>query len=323
MTRRAAAYVILNHRDGDQIHRLVRAILASSPQSQVFVTHDARAAAPPTFGDGRVHVRNHGLATDWGSWELVLATLEAFAWAREVADPALVVLISGQDYPVVRLEEWEQRVVASGGWGGEARPLAYRARWGRRHGEGDDDLTRYTYRWFRVRPTGLARHLPRSVVARFERSRPALAHVLEPAVGIRFVARGRGTHVGVRRVRNPFTSQHPCVKGSQWVAITRDLLDYLLAEAGEGSRWRRYFRHTVIPDEALIPTLLWWVRRPEESGPVTYVDWSAELDAPRTLTLEDLPAILASGAAFCRKVDPELSAGLLDALDAAAGVTAS
>lgn len=323
MTRQPTAYVILSHRGGEQLRRLVEAILDSSPGSQVFVAHDARRVAPPTFSDDRVHVRSHGLATDWGSWDLVLATLQAFAWARDVADPALVVLVSGQDYPAVHLEAWERRVVASGGWVGEAHPLTYRAHWGRQHGEGDDDLTRYTYRWYPVRPTGLARHVPATAVARFAHYRIALAHALEPAVGLRFVARGRGTHVGIRRLRTPFTPQEPCVKGSQWVAITRDLLDHLLAETNEGSPWRRYFRRTVIPDEALIPTLLWRLRRPMEGGPVTYVEWSAALDAPRTLTLEDLPTIRASGAAFCRKVDPVASSALLDALDEAAQVQSS
>jgi hypothetical protein len=47
-----------------------------------------------------------------------------------------------------------------------------------------------------------------------------------------------------------------------------------------------------------------------------FIDWSAAAPNPETLTLEHLPAILASGTHFARKFDPDRSAALLDALDA-------
>lgn len=320
---RGAAYVILTHGHSPTLARLVAAILASSPACQVFVAHDARDAPPPAFDDARVHVRAHGLATDWGSWELVAATLDAFAWARDTADPAMVALVSGQDYPVVRLSEWEDRLVTSGGWVGEGRALSYRPRWGKRHGDGDDELTRYTYRWFGVRPTGLARRLPPVADQTFWRVRAAIVHRIEPVVSLRHTRRGRRTFVGFRRLRTPFSTTRPCVKGSQWVALDRPLLDHLLAVTAPGTPLRAYYRTTVIPDEGLIPSVLSWIRPPIPDGPVTYVDWSVEMDAPRTLTIDDLEAVRASGAAFCRKVDFASSGPLVDALDAVNGVQAA
>jgi hypothetical protein len=47
-----------------------------------------------------------------------------------------------------------------------------------------------------------------------------------------------------------------------------------------------------------------------------YIDWTnPNPSLPRTLTIDDLEPICNSGAIFCRKVHPERSAVLLDALD--------
>ena len=76
-----------------------------------------------------------------------------------------------------------------------------------------------------------------------------------------------------------------------------------------------------IPDEGLVPSVLWWERAPSGGGPVSYADWSGP-EPPRVLGVEDLPAIRDSGAAFCRKVEPGRSDPLLDALDRVARVEA-
>lgn len=47
-----------------------------------------------------------------------------------------------------------------------------------------------------------------------------------------------------------------------------------------------------------------------------YIDWSGNGAHPEVLVEEDLPAILESGKWFTRKVDPEISAELIKALDA-------
>lgn len=311
-----AAYVVLSHRDPEQVERLVAAIRRSSPGAHVVVAHDGRQSPAPRAQDAQVHVWEHGLRTDWGSWELVEATLGAFERARALADPDLVALVSGADYPTCHLAAWERDFLGTGGgWVGEAQPLHYRPRWGRRYGEGQDDLTRYTYRWFPVPTTGLAARLPRGVEALRRRMRDALFLRVQPMLSVRFVSRGRGTHLGVRRLSTPFSGARPCYKGSQWVALDRRLLDRLLETAGPGSAPARFYEHTIIPDESLIPTVLSWVRPAREGAALTYVEWVPELDEPRTLTVDDLPDLEASGAPFCRKVRSPVSDSLLDALD--------
>ncbi len=310
-----AVYVILSHRNWAQVRRLAEAILRSSPDARVLIAHDARAEAfPLDAGDPRIDVFSHGLACDWGSWELVEASLRAFSRAREKWDPALVALISGQDYPMRRLSEWEREALDAPSWIGESRPLQYRSFWGRRRGEGDDKYTRYAYRWYHDVGAGIP--LPRKVDRFLERVRGALALRLEPIISMRYVARGRGRYYGIRRRTVPFSDERPCCFGAQWLAVRRHELDALIDhDLAEGSTLRRLYRRSIIPDESALVTPLSWRSPPSPLPPVTRQSWLDSLDGGVTWTVEDLPMLEASGSPFCRKVDPERSAELIDALD--------
>ena len=310
------AYVVLTHTDWPQVQRLVGAILASSPDAYVIVAHDNRGARFPTdVDDPRVEIFEHGLTTDWGSWELVEATIRSFERARRRADPALVVLVSGQDYPVRRLVDWEAEVLAAGSWVGAAEELRYTPHWGRRRGEGQDTLTRYTHWWFQ---TPLARRgirLGGRIGRLLRRVRGAIALRTEPLLSVRVVTRGRGVFWGIRR-HTPFSPERPCYSGSQWVALPRPELDRLLDEdLAPGSRLRRFYRRTIIADESALVTPLSWRAAPAELRPVTHATWDPALDQPTVCSLDDLDDLVRSGSAFCRKVDPVISAALMDELD--------
>jgi hypothetical protein len=309
---------VLTHGDAPPIQRLVGRILALSPSCGVVVCHDARLSEPPVFPDDRVVVIDHGRRTDWGSWDLVLASLDGFAAARKAFDPELFVLVSGSDYPARLLDEWERTFwSAGGGWVGSAVPLAYRPRWGRPQGSGQQDWTRYAYRWFPL-PTGrwidasehpLARALRWGVIK--------LGHYLEPALSVRFLSRGLGIRIGLRRVRTPFRGTLRCMKGSQWMALDRRLYDAVLRRHETERLLRSTYRWSVIPDESYLQSLLSALQPPQAGPPLSYVRWimEGEEERPATLSVEELPAIIASGAPFCRKTAPEVSDGLLDALD--------
>lgn len=310
-----AVYVVLSHREWTQVRRLADAILRSSPTARVLIAHDARREAfPADTGDDRIHIFPHGLPSDWGSWEMVEATLRAFALARELWNPQLVSLISGQDYPTRRLSRWEEEVLAAPSWIGEAKPLSYRPRWGRRRGEGDDRWTRYAYRWF---PAPLANRgftLPGSQI--WMRMRERIARWLEPAVGVRYVARGRGRFYGIRRWDSPCSGERPIYLGAQWLAVRRPELDALLdGDLAAGSRLRKLYRRTIIPDESALVTPLSWRAAPSDLPAVTTYEWIAAVDGVRVWTIDDLDHVLRSGSPFCRKVDAVRSAELMDALD--------
>lgn len=310
-------YVVLTHSDPSQVERLIRAIRRSSPEAFVLVAHDGRREpAPSSSDDANVEVFEHGLATDWGSWELVEATLLAFARARSRFDPDLVCLLSGQDYPARPLVDWESEAMSAGGWIGAASPIEYVPRWGTRLGVGDDAMTRYSHRWFQTPAARRGLRAQGGAGRAWRRLRDAMALRLEPWCSVRVVARGRGVFYGIRRARSPFSTKRPCYRGSQWVALRRPELDRLLdVDLAPGSRLRRLYERSIIPDESALVTPLSWRRPPAPLAAVTHLEWDPALDQPAVCTLDHLQAIIESGSPFCRKVEPGASGPLMDRLD--------
>lgn len=316
---RRAAYVVLSHRYTDQVSQLVDATIRLSPSSGVLVYHDARACPPPVLDHPNVRVVAHRTAADWGSWELVESTIAAMGIAVRTFDPEMLVLVSGQDHPTRNLAHWERDFFATGGgWIGEAHHLVYKPRWGKPYGVGDDDLTRYIYRWYRVPGS---RWLGRSEWAPAVAARSLLmkvGHYAEPAVSVRNAARGRGIHLGLRAIRGPLGRRRPCYKGSQWLAIERSHWDEMLHRHHYDVELRAAYRRSIIPDESYLQTILMSLGPPQTGPPLTYVDWRVAEDAPKSLSLEDLNRVLDSGSPFCRKIEPGISDALVERLDALA-----
>lgn len=260
-----------------------------------------------------MHVRRHGLATDWGSWQLVEATLQAFRWARATVDPDLLVLVSGQCYPLLPLSDFEAQFLRDGGgWLGTVHPIDYQPRWGTALGQGQDDLTRYIYRWYHL-PRVLPPHRrPGHVVLRVL---AAIALRTEPVVAFRYVTRGRGLYLGLRRRRTPFHATRPCYIGSQWLAVDREMLSAVCDELVPGGELHDFFEDSIIADEGLLQTFLAWRRPPQRDLAVSHFQWEVAADTTTTWTLADLPVLVASSSPFARKFDPVVSSALLDELD--------
>ena len=86
-------------------------------------------------------------------------------------------------------------------------------------------------------------------------------------------------------------------------------------DAVPNHEWRGMPLLQSLPDESAMVTPLSWHGEPAGLPPVTRVIWDAALDQPTVCTLDDLEELERSGSAFCRKVDPVISAALMDELD--------
>lgn len=107
-------YVVMCHTDPPAVLRLVRRIRELSPGADVVVRYDR----PGLFAPGEVELAGgHDLRSEisirWGDFTLAQANLEAGLLARDRTGCSHVVLISGQDYPIRNLIDWEDAVVAS------------------------------------------------------------------------------------------------------------------------------------------------------------------------------------------------------------------
>jgi Core-2/I-Branching enzyme len=128
--------------------------------------------------------------------------------------------------------------------------------------------------------------------------------------------------------------------GGQWKILSRPCSEFI-SSSPEVGKFRDYYENTLIPDESFFQTVLMnteykshiikddkraiiWI--PEigpalESRVFTESETNALIESgeiklrPKTLTMEDLPYLLASDALFARKFDETIDGEILDELE--------
>lgn len=105
----------------------------------------------------------------------------------------------------------------------------------------------------------------------------------------------------VNRLKN---SPLPYVWGTNWCSLTMKAVRYLCANKGICNS---IFKYTTSSDELYKQMILnanpEFVFSPTEEGNMRYVDFSAHLSSPKTLTMEDYDQIMKSDCLFARKFD--------------------
>jgi len=290
----STAYVVISHRQPDQVLRLARTLRTASPSCTLVMHHDDRASAldeAALAALGGVERVLPPTPVAWG-WTSQLEMLQrCLAHALERVDFAWLVVLSGQDYPIRRLEDSERELHA-GGFDAylETAPVQPPA-WSR--ADADEFARRYFYRYRAIRPPGPV--LRRAVSA----ARPLLT-LREMPWGTALGLRRRGPGVGVRR-------------GADWLTLSRRAVERLV---GASPELVRHYRRALMPTESFPHTVLHATAGLRLSGDTRrFTRWEPGSPNPAVLTLGDLDAMLASGNDFARKFDPDVDAAVLDALD--------
>jgi hypothetical protein len=293
-------YLVLSHADVPLLERLVGLIRRTSPESLVLVHHDAsKTPLPRDFcaGDARVVRLAPSLAGGWGSFALVEMVQLGLRHLRDAAvDYDYLTLLSGADYPIRPLREFEAALVAShdGMMGLEDTPPGI--------------LDRYAFAWYRL-PRWMENGVTHRIVGRLgglNRKQPYL----------RFQSGRVGCRIGVRPRTSPLDALR-IYKGPQWWALSSRAIatiETFIAERPAYVDWFR--RHTLIPDEAFFHTIVFNAGGLDVSRDAgRYIRWTQPgSGSPDRLDLPDLPALRASGKYFARKFAADSSA-ILDALD--------
>jgi hypothetical protein len=315
---RRVAYVILNHRGGPQLARLVGTLLVSDPDGRVVVHHDGRNAEldlGPNADDPRVHALESKTKRDWAGWPITAASLEAIAVAEAKAD--WIVLLSGQDYPTRSLTEFGAELAASGYDAFvSARPVP--------ESRPPATDTAGVYAWLRTYFTW--RRLPDWVLGWLGDGRigSRLASVIrrvslaQPLIFIWSLPAGGGDLIGVRRRTTPFGPALRCYMGATWLTMSRDAAVKVREFVAERPDVVDLYRTSVLADESLILTILLndpSLRVSLENHHHLRMTGPGEARAA-VLTVADLPAIEGSGRPFTRKLDLTAEPELFDRLDA-------
>lgn len=284
------AYLVLSHRNPQQVLRLVRA-LAEGPDARVLVRHDSRRSKlpRPAIEAAGGEAIEDAIEVEWARWSHLELILSCLAQARRRLDPDWTLLLSGQDYPLRPMAAVEAGLARSPA---DARIGAVREVEPGRPASDDEFYLRCRYRHY-PRPRALG-HLPRR---------------LRPLV----YARDLPPLVGVRRIAPPPLRFY---SSADWLTLGRRALETVL-EASRDRSLMRYFRRVAVPSESFFASVLLGDHSlAVEHDHRRFAAFTGPGAAhPDTLTVDDLDRILASGADFARKFDSEIDSDVLDRLD--------
>lgn len=273
-------YLILAHKNIEQVALLVNTLLASGRGSICFVHFDARLSFNPDIyrfknlvPDKTCVILEERISVTWGGFSMVLATLNLIIKALNFGNGKFdyCSLISGQDFPIKKHSEIKR--LLSNSHNSEfinCEAIPRKHNWQYHNG----GLDRYLYYWITDeycvvgKPADLQRkvethekkHLPYGIVKLFG--------------------------------------------GSQWWTLTYDCLDYIIDFVNSHSDYVDFYRSSLIPDESFFQTI---VKNSIFSDRVAknlrFIDWKTGPEYPRVLRENDIERIVQSPEIFARKFD--------------------
>ncbi|NDV78057.1 beta-1,6-N-acetylglucosaminyltransferase [Dysgonomonas sp. 511] len=172
----------------------------------------------------------------WGGYSMVEATLALMKNAMEsTPDADYYALISGVDYPV-RPKKFLYELLAKGKEYIDIAPIPVPYK----------PIERYEYYYFDYERRNLKHYNPKFL-----------------------------TEVFLKKLKIRRKAPFKVYAGTQWFALTNSCVQYILKTVQEDNRYTRFFKHTLVPDEAFFQTIIG--NSPfmkDTAASLTYTDWN-------------------------------------------------
>lgn len=308
-------YAIFSHVNPEQVLRLVSALRNLSPKAHIVVHHDPAHIGPDpaeVLRAGGTLVPNP-IRGEWGDWSIVLQHLYVMRWCVSNLEFDWFITLTGQSYPIRRLEELEKFLASSQAEAYLTNFDAYDpAVW-----PDGEAAKRYHYRYFKLPkfrywhrlPTIVRNGVPPAIRA-FNRVQTLLKVFLYP--------RSLPTRLGILYPRRPFDAAGLKLGGGNLNAnYRRTAVVKILEYVDSHPAYVAYFSRTALPDEAFFATIL--RNSPSlhiENDSLRYIYWPDLHSASGgVMGLSHLPELEASSAYFALKFDQNVCPKLLDYID--------
>ena len=295
------AFLVVSHRNPRQVLRLVRA-LREGRDTVVLVHHDQRRepidAGACAAAGGRLV--DYGLRVEWGNMAYTDMLLAAMRELADGIDPDWIAVVSGQDYPLRPLPDFERHLAESPHHAllGDLWQLDLSV-----EPPSPEREFYLRYRYHHYAP-------PRPVAAVLGRALGRRAYLRELPMGL-------GLRLGVKPRRHPFGPGLRCHVCSDWLTLERTAVRAVLDFTREKPDVMQHYRRTIIPSESLFATVLANDPRLSIGRATRLLGFEDSSPHPRTFGTGDLDELLASGMHFARKFDEGSDSRVLDLLDEA------
>lgn len=297
-------YLLQSHKNPEQIHRLVRIIKKSSPDSEVLVSHDfSNCNLDKTVLRNLSGVHVISGKGGRGDFSIVQGYLDAVDWllSHQIEFDWLI-NISGQDYPIQPLPQVENFLAQTSydGFLEYFKVFSEQSHWSLREGQ-----TRYLYRYHKL-GFGLT-EWQRQILTPLK-----IINYIQPFFRINIAY----DLIGVR-ASAPFNDTFICYGGSYFCTLSRKCIEYIYNFHQSHTEIVDYYKQVCVSDESFIQTVLMNSRLFNLCNDgKRYFDFSKTRNGrPQSLTINDYPALMESNAHFARKFDIAQDSEILDLLD--------
>lgn len=292
-------FLLLTYRAPAQALRLVRRLNQSFDEPAIVMHHDfGKCDFPVAELPANVALVRPHLDTGWGTFSIVDAFMAALTLLMDgPRPPDWFFFLSGADYPIQRAERVRQEL-------GETAADAF-------------------MNIARVNPFALGRGIANSSFGP-EWHQLAFRRWFWRDLTLPRIEAGPRVSLTRRRIRypwlpfthGPFRNGFRCYAGEATITGNRRTAERLL-DFHSRNRWLAdHYRRCECPDESYLHSIMG--NTPDlrvVNDAKRYIDWRGQHRHPKTLTVGDLPTMLASAAPFARKFDPAVDSAVLDRLD--------
>jgi len=302
-------YIILGHKNPNQISRLVNQLSTSNTN---FYIHIDKSTSLLPFITELENYNNVYLLDDdkrisvgWGDISMIIATLICLKKIVSDEREGYCVMLSGQDYPIKNskyIEDYFEKYNGQNFIDGSPIPYKY---WD------ENGMPRILYYNFHI---DLKSRITLTIPSIYNKA----FYSKNTLRGIKRLLRTNNRYKLVRVFKKRgFPKYVKPYAGSQWWALPINTIKFILTFIERNPSYLSYHKYTHIPDEIFFPSIVFSNFDQNQIMPhITYVDWSkSEGPYPTIFELNDFNKLNNSSKLFARKFDYEFDKSIFDKID--------
>ena len=278
------AHLIVAFKNPEQVFRLAKNL--SSPNSDIFIHIDKKVDERPFHYIGNlsnVHFIKERQYVVWGGYSITNAYILGMKEILAHANYDYIVLMSGQDYPLRPITEFQEYLKKNKGFS-------------MMHVEAQVPKSKW---WINAADRYKYYHLN-------DYKFPGKKFIHK--ISKRLLPNRKFLYPNYQLYGGP---------GATFCALTRQAAEYVVNFMQNNRKALRYAKYTHASDEFWFQTLLMNspLRDKIINQPLWYIDWSGRSKHPRVLNVLDYPSLIESGLFFARKFDIYEDVSVIDMLD--------
>jgi len=319
-------YLILSHKNPDQVYRLISTLKRGSNNSFVVVNHDS-SKSDLNFKElpdiPNIKIIKSSTPSGWGDYSLVDRVLNSMNWICSHLRFCWLIFLSGQDYPIKPIVEIE-KFLDNTSFDAFIRGISLSSKVACGMNECSksekskmrckDCEQRYYFQYIDMPNFNILPKLILPIINKFERYIHRSNYFSIRTLPLQ---NGYSKKIGVRSKRLFGSPEFTCHKGSQWFSLNYDCVKYIMEFIEQNKRFVAYYKRTIIPDESFFQTILFNNQKLNICNDnYRYISWkSSRVKSPEIIGINDLKKLKKSKEHFARKFDSKLDRKILDMID--------